>query len=132
MALNPVQTSLYRVHIENLAFNVNKKNLVDTLEWYCGLQNVNVQMIRKDSGKYIGLCSCIFAVGSKDEMLYAIQKLNSLPYEDISHLLGAGQWALNAGEAYLPGAKRLHHVLTVPEILVPSAAVMNSAKLALV
>ena len=108
MTLNPVQTASYRVHIENLAFNVSKRMLVHYLTQTCHLEfEPCVQMIRKDAGKITGLCSAIFAVGSKDTLLHCVQQLGAARFNDISYLLGPGQFTMNAKEAYLPGAKRL-------------------------
>jgi hypothetical protein len=109
MATNPVQSAAYRVHIENLAFNVNKRALTLFLVQTCRLQHEpDVQMIRKDSGKYTGLCSCIFAVRTKDIMLQCIELLGQVQYNHMAHLLGQGKFTLNAKEAYYPGAKRLN------------------------
>jgi hypothetical protein len=108
MSLNPVQTAAYRVHIENLAFNVPKRSLVDFLVWACGLNSEpDIQMIRKQSGHYTGLCSCIFAVDSKDRVLHCIDALKQVRYEHMAHLLGTGKYSMNPSEAYLPGAKRM-------------------------
>ena len=92
MATNPVQSASYRVHIENLAFNVSRVALTD---------------YRKDAGKYTGLCSAIFAVGSKNALLHCVQQLGAAQYRDISWMLGPGQTTMNAKEAYYIGAKRL-------------------------
>ena len=108
MATNPVQSASYRVHIENLAFNVSRVALTDYLVKSCHIEfEPHIQMIRKDSGKYTGLCSAIFAVGSKDTLLYCVGQLNAARYIDVSYLLGPGKFTMNAKEAYLPGAKRL-------------------------
>ena len=108
IATNPVQSASYRVHIENLAFNVSKRMLVHYLMQTCHLEfEPCIQMIRKDAGKYTGLCSAIFAVGSKDTLLYCVGQLNAARYIDVSYLLGPGKFTMNAKEAYLPGAKRL-------------------------
>jgi len=127
MALNPVQSAFYRVHIENLAFNVSKTALCEFLKWACGLDAwPNLQMIRKPSGQYSHLCSCIFAVESKDKMLECMHSLNSVQYEHMVHLLGPGKWSLNAKEAYYPGAKRLLKA-TPPIEASEETAVISSA-----
>jgi hypothetical protein len=70
---NPVQSASYRVHIENLAFNVSRVALTDFVVRTCHLQfEPFIQMIRKETGKYTGLCSAIFAVGSKDTLLHCV------------------------------------------------------------
>ena len=108
MATNPVQSASYRVHIENLAFNVSRVALTDYLVNTCHLEfEPHIQMIRKDSGKYTGLCSAIFAVGSKNALLHCVQQLGAAQYRDISWMLGPGQTTMNAKEAYYIGAKRL-------------------------
>lgn len=108
MSTNPVQSASYRVHIENLAFNVSKRMLTSYLMQTCQLQfEPHIQMIRKDSGKYTGLCSAIFAVGSKDTLLHCVQQLNAANYHDFSYLMGPNKVSMNAKEAYYPGAKRL-------------------------
>ena len=105
---NPVQSASYRVHIENLAFNVSRVALTDFVVRTCHLQfEPFIQMIRKDTGKYTGLCSAIFAVGSKDTLLHCVQQLALAPYSGMSHLLGRDKYTMNAKEAYFPGAKRL-------------------------
>ena len=108
MPTSPVQSASYRVHIENLTFNVSKVALTDYLVKTCHLQfEPHIQMIRKDSGKYTGLCSAIFAVASKNALLHCVQQLALAQYSGMSHLLGRNKFTMNAKEAYLPGAKRL-------------------------
>ena len=66
-----------------------------------------MQMIRKHTGHVSGLCSCIFAVSSKDTMFQCVHALSQVQYRDMAHLLGPGKYNMNPKEAYLAGAKRM-------------------------
>jgi hypothetical protein len=129
MSLNPTQSATFRVHIENLAFNVNKWTLVQLLQWSCGLNSPpDLQMVRTAHGRQTGYCSCIFALKTREEMLHCIEKLNALPYASLVCVLGPNRASLQAKEAYMPGAKRIKHAFSESsyEEVQPAPAIISA------
>ena len=116
--LAPTQTASFRIHIHNLAFNLNKLTLVRLLQWACSLvQEPHLQVIRTRSGSSMGLCSAIFAVDTAEQMQACIAALNSLAYEHLAPVLGSGKYSLDAKEAYIAGAHRIQRPLSAPDFV---------------
>ena len=107
--LNPLDTTPNRVYIENLHYGVSRQTLVRTIVDNTGVEDFQMKIIRKPSGKGGQICSAIIVCPSEEAMHHMIAGLNSVPPIYLQHILSPGCISLNAKQAYIPGTRLLLH-----------------------
>lgn len=102
-----LDTSPYRVYIENLMFTVSKATLCNTITLHTGIVDPQIRVIRKQEGRH-RICSAIIG-GFADaaQMQHVIELLRRVPAIHLAHILAPGTVSMFPKQAYLPGSRQL-------------------------
>ena len=99
-----------RIFIENIAFAISRRTLVEFIQQATGIQDFGLQVIRKGTAGQMwahGACSAIITLNPADDIEGAIASLNAFRPPGLVNILANPRYPINAGLAYLPGARSL-------------------------
>ena len=106
-----------RVYVENLAWNLSRRDLVEAVSQHGGYNPENVQIIRKGSASEASWpgrkCSAIFTMASVEDAAQLIVNLNQVDYRFFLHVLAAGSTSLRAKFAYPEGTRSVAYAKTI-------------------
>ena len=114
--LGNLDTSPYRIYIENLMFTVSKATLCNTITLHTGIVDPQIRVIRKQEGRH-RICSAI--IGGFDDaaqMQHVIELLRRVPAIHLAHILAPGTVSMFPKQAFLPGSRQ---VVRAPSTIPP-------------